>query len=136
MKITSVRATTVAIPVQRPTAISTRVLATREFVLVHVQTDDGLEGVGYTYAGTIGGRVVQTCVETVLADVVVGQDPRYTELIWEAMFKQSLLVGRRGGMLRAVAAIDLALWDALGKLRDEPLYRLLGAYRDEVPAYA
>ena len=136
MKITSVRATTVAIPVQRPTAISTRVLATREFVLVNVRTDDGLEGIGYTYAGTVGGRVVQTCIETVLADVVLGRDPRFTEQIWEAMFKQSLLVGRRGGMLRAVAAIDLALWDARGKLHNEPLYRLLGAYRDEVPAYA
>jgi L-alanine-DL-glutamate epimerase-like enolase superfamily enzyme len=39
-------------------------------------------------------------------------------------------------MLRSIAAIDLALWDALGKLHGEPLYRLLGAFRDEVPAYA
>lgn len=136
MKITSVRTTTVAIPVQRPTAISTRALATREFVLVWIGTDVGVEGMGYTYAGTVGGRVVQTCIETVLRDVVMGEDPRYTERIWDRMFKQSLLIGRRGGMLRAVAAIDLALWDARGKLHNEPLYRLLGAYRDEVPAYA
>src|SRR5712692_3751214 len=136
MKITSVRSATVAIPVQRPTAISTRVLAVREFVLVWIGTDAGVEGLGYTYAGTVGGRVVQTCVDTVLKDVVLGEDPRFTERLWDRMFKQSLLVGRRGGMLRAVGAIDLALWDALGKLHGEPLYRLLGAFRDEVPAYA
>ncbi len=136
MQIRSVRTATVAIPVRRPTAISTRVLAVREFVLVWLETDEGVEGLGYTYAGTVGGRVVQTGIETILSGIVRGQDPRYTERLWEQMFRESLLVGRRGGMLRAIAAVDLALWDLLGKLRNEPLYRLLGAYRDEVPAYA
>ncbi|HLZ09352.1 MAG TPA: enolase C-terminal domain-like protein, partial [Chloroflexota bacterium] len=136
MKISSLRAATVAIPVKRPTAISTRQLSVREFVLVWIGTDAGLEGLGFTYAGTLGGRVVQACVENVLSDLVMGEDPAFTERLWERMFKQSLLVGRRGGMLRAISAIDLALWDVLGKARNEPLYRLLGAHRDEVPAYA
>lgn len=136
MKITDVRTATVAIPVKRPTAISTRPLAVREFVLVWVRTAGGLEGVGYTYAGTVGGRMTQVAVDTVLKDMLIGQDARYTELLWERMFKQSLLVGRRGAMLRAIAAVDIALWDALGKAHGEPLYRLLGAFRDEVPAYA
>jgi L-alanine-DL-glutamate epimerase-like enolase superfamily enzyme len=108
----------------------------REFVLTWVETDAGVEGLGYTYAGTVGGRVVQAGIDTVLKDVVVGEDPRYTERLWDRAFKQSLLVGRRGAMLRSIAAIDLAIWDALGKLYGEPLYRLLGAFRDEVPAYA
>ncbi|MHB1007533.1 MAG: mandelate racemase/muconate lactonizing enzyme family protein [Chloroflexota bacterium] len=136
MKITDVRSATVAIPVKRPTAISTRSLAVREFVLVWVRTDAGIEGVGYTYAGTVGGRVTQTAVDTVVKPLLVGKDARYTEAIWERAFKESLLVGRRGGMLRAIAAADIAIWDALGKAYGEPLYRLLGAYRDEVPAYA
>jgi L-alanine-DL-glutamate epimerase-like enolase superfamily enzyme len=136
VKITSVRTATVAIPVQRPTAISTRKLAVREFVLAWIGTDEGVEGLGYTYAGTLGGRVVQTCIETVLKEILIGQDPHYTERIWDRMFKESLLIGRRGGLLRALGAVDLALWDTLGKLHNLPLYRLLGAYRDEVPAYA
>ena len=136
MKITNVRAATVVIPIQRPTAISTRKLAGREFVLVWLETDVAVEGLGYTYAGTVGGRVVQACVDTVLNGLLVGQDPRYTELLWERMFRESLLIGRRGAMLRAIGAVDLALWDVLGKLHGEPVYRLLGAYRDEVPAYA
>lgn len=136
MKITSLRTATVAIPVRRPTAISTRQLTVREFVLVWIGTDEGVEGLGYTYAGTLGGRVVQTCVDTVLKDMLIGQDPHYTERLWDRMFKESLLIGRRGGLLRAMGAIDLALWDAIGKAHELPLYRLLGAYRDEVPAYA
>ena len=98
MKITSLRAATVAIPVKRPTAISTRQLSVREFVLVWIGTDAGLEGLGYTYAGTLGGRVVQACVETVLRDLVVDEDPSFTERLWERMFKQSLLAGRRGDL--------------------------------------
>lgn len=136
MKVTDVRTVTVAIPIERPTAISTRKLGVREFVLVWIDTDAGVQGLGYTYAGTVGGRVVQTCVDSVLKGLVVGQDARFTERIWEGMFKETLLVCRRGGMMRAIAAVDLALWDARGKLYGEPLYRLLGAHRDEVPAYA
>jgi L-alanine-DL-glutamate epimerase-like enolase superfamily enzyme len=136
VRITSVRAATVALPVRRPTAISTRQLRVREFVLVWIETDAGIEGVGYTYAGTVGGRVVQSCIETVLQPLLLGEDARYVERLWDRMFKESLLVGRRGAVMRAIGAVDLALWDALGKLRGEPLYRLLGAYRDEVPAYA
>ena len=136
MKIKQVRTATVAIPVERPTAISTRMLRVREFVLVWLETDAGVEGVGYTYVGTVGGRVVQACIDSVLAEIIIGQDARYSERIWERMFKESLLIGRRGAMLRAISAVDLAVWDARGKLYDEPLYRLLGAHRDEVPAYA
>lgn len=136
MKITGIRTATVAIPIERPMAISTRRLAGREFVLVWVATDAGVEGLGYTYAGTLGGRVVQTAIDTALAGLLVDQDPRYVERLWERMFREMLLIGRRGALIRAISAVDLALWDLIGKLHGEPLYRLLGGYRDEVPAYA
>ncbi|MHB1007495.1 MAG: mandelate racemase/muconate lactonizing enzyme family protein [Chloroflexota bacterium] len=136
MKIQSVKSTVVAIPITRPTAMATRTLRKREYVLTTLITDDGVEGIGFTYAGTNGGRVVQACVETILAAQVIGQDPHYTELIWNRMFTESLLIGRRGAAIRAMAAIDIAIWDILGKAHGQPVYRLLGAYRDQVPAYA
>ena len=136
MKITDVRSATLAIPISRPTAISTRRLSGREFVLVWIDTDAGVEGLGYTYAGTLGGRVVQASVDTCLRQILVGQDARYVEALWDRMFRETLLVGRRGAMIRAISAVDIALWDARGKLYGEPLYRLIGAHRDEVPAYA
>ena len=104
MKITAVRCAAVAIPIQRPTSISTRRLSTREFVLVWVDTDAGVTGCGYTYAGTLGGRVTRLCVEDMLAPLVVGSDPRQVEASWDRMFKETLLVGRRGAVLRAARA--------------------------------
>lgn len=136
MKITAIRTATVRIPIKRPTAISTRPLGGRDYTLAWLETDEGIEGFGYTYAGTLGGRIVQACVDDALAPLVIGEDPHYTEALWERMFKQTLLIGRRGAMLRAIAIIDIALWDIVAKAHGQPLYRLLGAYRDEVPAYA
>jgi L-alanine-DL-glutamate epimerase-like enolase superfamily enzyme len=59
------------------------------------------------------------------------------EAVWEALFRESLLHGRRGSVVRGISALDIALWDLMGKEAGQPLYALLGAYRSEtVPAYA
>lgn len=136
MKITDVRAITVSVPVERPTAISTRQLSAREYVLVSIDTDTGLQGTGYTYAGTVAGRAVQNLAQDVLRPLLVGQDPQLIERLWAAMYQQVLLAGRRGAAVRAISAIDIGLWDLLGKAAGLPLYRLLGGGADEVPAYA
>lgn len=136
MHITDLRTVTVRVPVERPTAISTRQLAAREYILVWIDTDAGHTGVGYTYAGTVGGQAVYTLVQNTLRPLLLGQDPRLIERHWAAMYQEVLLAGRRGAALRAISAIDIALWDLLGKLAGLPLYRLLGGWADEVPAYA
>ena len=62
MKITAVRAATLRVPIEKPTKIATRVLGGRDYVLVWIDTDEGVTGIGYTYAGTLGGRIVQVSV--------------------------------------------------------------------------
>lgn len=132
MKITGVRTATVSIPLREPTRISTRLILGREFVLCWIDTDEGVTGLGYTY----GGRLIQAAIDFNLAGLLVGQDPEATERLWSSMFQETLLLGRRGAVLRAIGALDIALWDLKGKLANRPLFKLLGGYRDEVPAYA
>ena len=134
--VSDLRASLLSIPLARPARMATRLLRAREFVLVWVERDDGLTGIGYTYAGTVGGRLVRDAVRDVLRPLLVGQDPDLIEQHWAAMYQESLLIGRRGALLRAISAVDIALWDLLGKAAGLPLYRLLGAQRDAVPAYA
>ncbi len=127
----------VSIPIDRPTRISTRTLGAREFVLVSAATDDEeLVGVGYTYAGTSGGSIVAALINTVLADVVAERSAVDIVETWEAMFQETLLVGRRGAVVRAMSAVDIALWDLAAKRAGLPLAVLLGGSVRDIPAYA
>lgn len=134
--IRSVTAIPVAVPLKVPTRIATREVLAREFVLVEVTTNEGIVGVGYTYTGTTGGRLCATLINENFAPRLIGGSALAPERHWAALFQEHLLIGRRGFLLRALSALDIALWDIVGKVADQPLYRLLGGFRDEVPAYA
>ena len=137
MKVTELVAATAVVPLRTVTSFSTRTVSERHYTLVRVRTDEGVEGLGFCYCGNRAGWLVTQAVRDLLAVHVVGRDPHDTEAIWEAMYRDAVLMGRRGAVLRAISAIDIALWDAVSKAAGLPLYRYLGAYRqDAVPAYA
>ena len=102
-------------------------------VFVEVLTDEGVTGLGVTR----GGVVIQAIIDQHLKGILLGADPRNIERLWEQMFRATLAYGRKGAAVMAVSAIDLALWDLLGKWMGQPLYRLLGgAFHDDLPVYA
>jgi D-galactarolactone cycloisomerase len=105
-------------------------------VIVKVTTDQGLIGWGECHAPA-APRVHQTIISDMLAPLLIGQDARYTEVLWERMYSSERLRGyATAPFTEAVAGIDLALWDILGKFTGQPLYVLLGGkYRDTVPTY-
>ena len=134
--IRSLTATPVAVPLAVPTRIATREVLAREYVIVEVQAEDGPAGVGYTYTGTSGARLAAGLVDEYFAPRLVGQPALGPERFWSLLYQELLLVGRRGFVLRALSALDVALWDLLGQVTGQPLYRILGGHRDAVPAYA
>jgi D-arabinonate dehydratase len=107
----------------------------RDHAVVVVRTRDGTEGVGYTL-GYGGAGLVADAVADVLASMIEGEDPRDTTRLWREMFDGTVQIGRKWVMLRAISIIDIALWDLKAKAADMPLYKLLGASADSVPAYA
>ena len=137
MPVTKVLACTLVVPQEVELALSSRTLQNREFTLVRVISSSGAEGIGFCYGSTRAGHLSTLAVRDLLREHVIGRDPHEVEAIWDAMFRDSLLQGRRGSVLRAMSAIDIALWDLRGKEVGLPLYSLLGSYRrDTVPAYA
>jgi L-alanine-DL-glutamate epimerase-like enolase superfamily enzyme len=136
MEIASVRSVLLRIPLERPVRIATREVRWREYVLVFVTAADGRQGVGYTYVGTVGGSMVRAAVDDMLASLLVGADGDLIEARWAAMWQEGLLAGRRGALLRAISAVDIALWDLAATRAGLPLFRHLGGFRPEVPAYA
>ena len=136
MKIARVRALPLAAPLDvesQRTALGGRAQAA--LVLVEVTTDDGIVGYGEALA-RYSLRSYVAIIEDLLAAIVLGQDPFEVERLWQRMFR--VFTGKAGGVLmEAVAAVDIALWDVMGKALGQPLHRLLGSMgRAEIEAYA
>jgi D-arabinonate dehydratase len=138
MKITDVQSAVLSIPLQQPTAFATTLVTAREYVVAWVETDEGLQGLGFTVGGRYAGEghLIHTAIQHNLKHLIVSESPFAVERLWERMFQTTVLMGRRGAVLRAISALDIALWDIIAKAAGQPLYHLLGGYCDEVPAYA
>jgi L-alanine-DL-glutamate epimerase-like enolase superfamily enzyme len=133
MKIVAVRTTALSCTVDPPYASAAGVQGRRGALLVEVETDGGIVGIGE--AGP-GGGATAAVIERVLAPLLVGEDPLLIEGLWQKMFARTRQFGRRGLVMQAMSGIDIALWDIAGKVAKLPVYRLLGACRDRVEAYA
>lgn len=96
---------------------------------LQVFTDEGISGIS-----PVGGN--PDIIEHVLKPYVIGEDPLNTERIWEKMYWGCLQQsGRRGAAIESLGAIDVAIWDLKGKILNQPVHKLLGAFRDTVPVY-
>ncbi|GAB3466302.1 mandelate racemase/muconate lactonizing enzyme family protein [Streptomonospora sediminis] len=135
--VATVEARVARVPLEQATSFATRSVTARDYVIVTVTGDDGVSGHGFCYAGSSGGEVVRTAVSELLAQVVLGRDPFLVERIWQDMYQEALLHGRTGSVMRAISALDIALWDRNARALGLPLHKLLGGYRSgTVPAYA
>ena len=102
-------------------------------LVVEIEAEDGTIG----FAVTTGGEPAAYIVEKHLARFLEGRSPTEYEKIWDQMYFASQFYGRKGLVVNAISGVDLALWDLFGKLRDEPVYQMLGgAVRDELQFYA
>lgn len=102
-------------------------------LVVEVEAEDGTTGVGVTTGGEPGCYIV----EKHLSRFIEGQDPRNVELMYDQMFRSTLNYGRKGLPIQAISAVDLALWDLLGKIRKEPVYAMIGGKtKERLPVYS
>lgn len=100
-------------------------------VFLEIVTDDGIEGL----AGPIP-RSIASIIHSHLRRLLIGQDPRDSERLWDQMHR-ALVHGRHGEAMMAISAVDCALWDLRGKWMQQPVYRLLGgSSREAIPVYA
>ena len=136
MIITDVTTIKVRFPMQVAMADAIHYMPERPALLVQVHTDEGIVGLGE--AAAYGGFLESTesLITGELRRTVVGQDPFRVEKLWQMMATRAHQRGRRGMLMMAISGVDIALWDIIGQATRTPLYRLLGGYRDALPAYA
>ncbi len=136
MRITDVRTIPVEVKLSKPVFDANYTMATKPALLVEVETDQGLIGLGE--AAHFGGPMASTAqvIENELRNYLIGQDPRAIEYLWELMHRRAYKHARGGIVIAAISGIDIALWDLRGKMAGMPLWQMLGGYRKRVPAYA
>ncbi len=138
MKITDIECHILVVPDLRVDATS----SSQDDLVVVVHTDDGISGVGETDTGPWLARAAidapgSHSMAMGMKDLLMGMDPFDTAAIWEKLYTYTAMSGRRGAVICAIGAIDMALWDIKGKALGLPVYKLLGgAHKDHIVPYA
>lgn len=135
MKITSVTATPLGVPLDEELRWGAMAVKVKGGIVVKITTDEGLEGIGEAGFSAVYFPTVGPIINQQLAPMLVGRDPRDIGGLWQEMLDATHMWGRRGIETYAVSGVDIALWDLLGKISNQPVYRLLGASKPKVRAY-
>ncbi|MGH9657335.1 MAG: mandelate racemase/muconate lactonizing enzyme family protein, partial [Bryobacteraceae bacterium] len=134
-KIRRVEALAISIPLPTPVSDAVRRITHRDHLIVRIHSDDGLTGVGFTL-GYDSSRAMVSLIESIFRPILEGASAFDSERLWAEMYRQSIQAGRRGAALRAISAIDIALWDLRGKAARLPVMRLLGVHTTRMRCYA
>ncbi len=132
MKITKIESYILLVPDLIENATS----SSQDNLVVFVHTDEGITGIGETDTGPyIAKAVIDSNGSHTMAmgmkDLLIGMDPFDTTAIWEKLYTYTMMSGRRGAVICAMGAIDMALWDIKGKALGLPVYKLLGGSNKE-----
>lgn len=122
----------------RPFAFSQQWVTRRSATLVEVITEDGQSGWGEALcAGLLEPELAASVLKHVITPRVIGRSAFDSEVIWHELYNHTRDYGRKGVVIAAISALDIALWDLKGKATQRPVFELLGGgFRQRVPAYA
>jgi D-galactarolactone cycloisomerase len=138
MKILDLKTHVLSTPLEQPFAFSMGWVERRGTMIVELITDDGVTGWGEALChGLQPPEIAATIVQAALKPIVVGADPFDVDVLWERMYNRTRPFGQKGAVPNAISAVDIAIWDCLGRALGKPVHKLLGgAYRTEVQPYA
>lgn len=136
MKIIDVTTLKLRYVVEPPMADAIHYMPERTALIVQIMTDNGFSGIGESaaYGGALDS--MERVVLDDLRPILLGEDPFMVERLWQRMARRSHQRGTSGMLLQAISGIDIALWDLIGQSTRTPLFRLFGAYRESLDAYA
>lgn len=133
MKITAIKTSTLSVPNDPPVS---SYYPNVGYVVTRIETDAGIEGLGYTMLmGGKGAESVRAYIEHNLIPLLIGENPLQVGKLWQTMYDSDRGLRKKGVPVYAMSALDIGLWDILGKSMDRPVYQLIGAYADSVPVY-
>ena len=139
MRITAIESELVRLPLSRPRASPAEAASGRlniiNVLLVHVETDAGLRGLGFAYTLQGSGRALHAIAVDDVTPLLLGENAFDHERLGAKVYWRLQTVGRLGLVQQAYSAFDVALWDLKAKAAGVPLFRLLGGAREATPVY-
>ncbi|MDA0764972.1 MAG: mandelate racemase/muconate lactonizing enzyme family protein [Proteobacteria bacterium] len=138
IKITHIIVHIIKSNLEVPFAFSQGWVNQRSATLVEIKTNNGLTGWGEAFCqGLEPPEISAAVIETALKPLLLDQSPLDIEVLWHKMYNMTRDYGRKGSVISAISAIDIALWDITGKFYNQPIYQLLGgAFREKIIPYA
>ncbi len=135
MIIRDIRTHLLTVPFVDPPKTGFLTLDNLDLLVVEIETENSVVGTGHLHPLAGGMRTLEMCIHEMLKPLLVGEDARSVETLWRKMWQATFIQGRMGITLMAMSALDIALWDAVGRDRGKPLWQLWGGRPDPLPAY-
>ncbi len=135
MIISDIRTSLHSIPFADPPKTGFLALENIDLLVVEVETASGVIGTGHLHPLAGGLRTLEMCIHEMLKPLLIGQDARAVEALWQRMWQATFIQGRMGITVMAMSALDIALWDAVGRAQGKPLWQIWGGRPDPLPVY-
>jgi L-rhamnonate dehydratase len=104
-----------------------------QWLTCEIECEDGTIGIGNA---ALAPSLVKATIDQYLAPMVIGEDPFDYAYLWEKMYRKTHAWGRKGIGMTAISAVDIAIWDLMGKLTGKPVFKLLGGRtKESIPVY-
>jgi L-alanine-DL-glutamate epimerase-like enolase superfamily enzyme len=135
MIISDVRTHLLSVPFADPPKTGFLTLPAIDLLVVEVETREGVVGTGHLHPLAGGMRTLDSCIHEMLKPLLIGQDAADPAVLWRRMWLATFIQGRMGITVMAMSALDIALWDAVGRAKGQPLWQIWGGKGDPLPAY-
>ena len=135
MIITDIKTTLLSVPFEEPPKIGFVGMKNIDLLILEIETSEGISGMGYLHPIIGGLQTIEMCIHEMLKPILIGKKAGNIESIWKEMWDATFIQGRMGITVMGISAIDIALWDLLGKYKNQPLWKLWGGSNKPLAVY-
>ena len=135
LKISSLKTKITSVPFQDPPKTGFLTLEKIDLLIVKIETAEGMIGTGHLHPLAGGLKTIEMCINEMLSPIIIGETIDDIPYLWSKMWKSTFIQGRMGITVMAMSAIDIALWDCLGRTNNLPLWKLWEGQDREFPVY-
>lgn len=135
MIVKDIRTHLLSVPYTDPPKTGFLTLDMIDLLVVEIETASGIVGTGHLHPLAGGMRTLEMCIHEMLKPLLIGEDASNVENLWRKMWQATFIQGRMGITVMAMSALDIALWDAVGRHAGKPLWQLWGGRPDPLPTY-